>query len=595
MVASVFDLPTVPIMPIGIGTDPVQRSTGRLPIAQPQQTAGAPRHIEPSPPADQPGGTSTGFGQVRGGGFGSPGSGGAAAQTGTHRAGTSQFDTGGSGGAAPGSGSALADERGTARLRAQHGSGRTAQGLGARREPGGAHAGSGEQGSVRPGVEQGPGGRAAAGEPGSGPPPTSTPPPILPALPILPPLEPAHPVSASPVFHSSHPDDMPVSADPSVRISAADITAAGISAADSTAADSTAAGNVPADGPRHGVAGDTDRSVLASLGITSGSASGGGRRRAKDDESDENPTARTPRPRPADDTLTPRTVSFDDFGHLDPLPPAELATFDPIPPAEPAASLPGDASGAPPRRTTHGRQTGDPLTPPRSAAAPFGAAAPEHRGADSFGGAGSADPFGGAGPAAPRQPAEDPFGRNAGVPGPAQPVADSFGGALRPRADQHQPAADSFGESPTPAGGPRQPADPFSSDRGLLPEHERMAADPFGDWAPLRRDSTPEPGPTTPQPTTSPPAPNPPPDTPAATRTGGKRRRSVQLADLLTEALMAYQDAQDSNDARTGLSAGDPALPGPTSLPTPLVELDPAVGDEPGYPGPARHRGDPNW
>jgi hypothetical protein len=71
----------------------------------------------------------------------------------------------------------------------------------------------------------------------------------------------------------------------------------------------------------------------------------------------------------------------------------------------------------------------------------------------------------------------------------------------------------------------------------------------------------------------------------------------VQLADLLTEALMAYQTAQDTNEARQNPLGQDPSasLPGPTSLPTPLagpVGLDPAVGDEPGYPGPTRHRGD---
>ncbi|HKN96288.1 MAG TPA: hypothetical protein VJX10_04145, partial [Pseudonocardiaceae bacterium] len=76
-----------------------------------------------------------------------------------------------------------------------------------------------------------------------------------------------------------------------------------------------------------------------------------------------------------------------------------------------------------------------------------------------------------------------------------------------------------------------------------------------------------------------------------------RRRRSVQLADLLTEALMAYQSAQDSNDAKNNPFVDPSAsLPGPTSLPGPLARpvdrLDTAVGDEqPGYP--ARHRGDP--
>ena len=91
----------------------------------------------------------------------------------------------------------------------------------------------------------------------------------------------------------------------------------------------------------------------------------------------------------------------------------------------------------------------------------------------------------------------------------------------------------------------------------------------------------------------------------SATRTGGRRRRSVQLADLLTEAMMAYQTVQDTNEARQNPVAQDSsaALPGPTSLPAPLegsVGLDPAVGDEQGYSGPTRHRGDthfgdPRW
>jgi hypothetical protein len=67
----------------------------------------------------------------------------------------------------------------------------------------------------------------------------------------------------------------------------------------------------------------------------------------------------------------------------------------------------------------------------------------------------------------------------------------------------------------------------------------------------------------------------------------GRRRRSVQLADLLTEALMAYQTAQDANDARSNPLGPDPSpsLPGPTSLPEPLagsIGRDTSIGDRPG-------------
>jgi hypothetical protein len=200
--------------------------------------------------------------------------------------------------------------------------------------------------------------------------------PILPALPIPPPLEPEHPVSSSPVFH--HDDAMPMSADPSVRISAADISAAGDAESK----------------PRHAVAADAGSSVLSNLGITG--ASGGGRRRAKEEPEPAERQAEPDEPEPAASTLRP-------------------------------------------------------------------------------------------------------------LPEPVEPVA--------------APDAGQAGADQTPP-----------------------------------------------------------------VRTGGKRRRSVRLADLLTEAMMAYQSAQDSNEA-----VGNAELPGPRARP---VELDPAVGDEPGYPGPARHGGD---
>jgi hypothetical protein len=64
----------------------------------------------------------------------------------------------------------------------------------------------------------------------------------------------------------------------------------------------------------------------------------------------------------------------------------------------------------------------------------------------------------------------------------------------------------------------------------------------------------------------------------------GRRRRSVQLADLLTEALMAYQSAQDANDARNDPLGPDTSLPGPTSLPG-AIGRDVASGDRPNQPG----------
>lgn len=84
----------------------------------------------------------------------------------------------------------------------------------------------------------------------------------------------------------------------------------------------------------------------------------------------------------------------------------------------------------------------------------------------------------------------------------------------------------------------------------------------------------------------------------------GRRRRSVQLADLLTEALMAYQTAQDANDARNNPIGHDPssALPGPTSLPEPLagsMGRDVASADRPPSPpgpaGPPNRIGDSHW
>lgn len=254
----------------------------------------------------------------------------------------------------------------------------------------------------------------------------------LPALPIPPPLEPEPPVFQATTPSQDAAGDVPMSSDPSVRISAADMSSVGAEPGESR--------------PRHAVDTGTGSSVLSSLGITAGSTSGGGRRRAR--EADE-----------------PATL----FG-----------------------ASPGEPSAA----------------------------------------AGLTD----LGPAFRPRPPERRADENV------------------PPADRNVPAAD---RNVAPADIPAQP-----------------------DPAPLPPRHSDEPQ-----------------------RTGGKRRRSVQLADLLTEALMAYQSAQDSNDAKNNpldpsASLADPSasLPGPTALPGPLARpvdrLDAAVGDEqPGHP--ARHRGDP--
>lgn len=368
--------------------------------------------------------------------------------------------------------------------------------------------------------------------------------PILPALPIPPPLEPEHPVSSSTVFRSSesamartpaiHSPTDAISSDPSVRISASDISAAfakppadpveqseqsdaaqrrhpdldapGLDMwmpglppseptmpwpipstteqatpdpyrspfADSPFADPIGDPSEPSR-PRH--AADAGHSVLSSLGITAGSGSGGGRRRAKEEPSVE--PERQPEPDIEPTSGVARTVSFDDFEHIEPLPPVE----EPPPPAKSDDVTFGDGTWVPLRYRRH--ELPVPHSPIASQPIP--------------------------------------------VPPPAEPV-----------------------EQPAPE--PEPETAPAAATSHREREHP-------------------------------------------ATRTGGRRRRSVQLADLLTEAMMAYQTAQDSNEFRHNPLGQDPSssLPGPTNLPAPLagsVGLDPAVGDEPGYAGPARHRGD---
>jgi hypothetical protein len=544
---SVFELPTVPLMPLGIGSNRpqslVERSAGQLPTS-PAETparpgtdrseATHPRIARPT--VGRPGAAHSAAGQSDPRLVGQPVPGGPPAQQ-------SPATTGSHAVASP----AAYASPSTTGSHAVPGS----QGAGSYAPPSspsttGSHAVPAAAGPTVAGPYASPSSPATTGShavpaapaaqnsptapavPGSpaeqgARPYSSAPPPILPALPIPPPLEPAHPVSDSPVFQqSARSGQVPMSSDPSVRISAADISAAGATPdaeppmswpaepgptpidqtpppaddpyrspfADSPFADPMGDPNEPSR-PRHSVDAEAGSSVLSNLGITSGSATRGGRRRAKEDQEpnqDQEPAA--------EQEPAPRIVSFDDFGHLEPLPQAE-------PEPEPAA---------------------------------------EHR---------------------------------------------------------------------RPALG------------------EPMATDPFGDWAPLRSQLPTPPAPVQPAPVPQLPAQHspiqsqpihvPPPAEPEtqqdkqqdrqqdnpSLRTGGKRRRSVQLADLLTEAMMAYQDAQDSNDGKQNPLGPDPSasLPGPTSLPGPLagpVGLDPAVGDELGYPGPARHggdtqRGDARW
>ena len=61
---------------------------------------------------------------------------------------------------------------------------------------------------------------------------------------------------------------------------------------------------------------------------------------------------------------------------------------------------------------------------------------------------------------------------------------------------------------------------------------------------------------------------------------------------------MAYQTAQDANDARNDPLGPDTSLPGPTSLPEPLagsLGRDVATGDRPNQPGRDTRLGDSKW
>jgi hypothetical protein len=458
-------------------------------------------------------------------------------------------------------------------------------------------ASSGETGGARGGhaAPEETGGRAAG----------SSVPPVLPALPILPPLEPEHPVSTSRVFRSGPagaadrdaPGGVPISADPSVRISAADIAAAGAAVQPTAEPVSGSTGGQAADDaqdrdtgtqpapwpftdpigdhaepsrPRHSVDPEVGRSVLSSLGITSGSASGGGRRRAREDAGDD-PSASQ---RTAPGEPLRGSLAAGELERAAGLVSGYLASDDAgghAAPAGESVAASGDPSGL------DARSVGRTEPPVPGAGDLTSGSLPIDAGRADF-------------PAEARpddEPAlaESPFSQRLTPPG--RPVED---------ADRPMPRTVSFQDfehlEPLPS------LEPLA----LEPSAPLPGAELPAPHSPLTGRAVPVPPPARPQ---EPARPEPPTrpnrvQPPAAqgepdpTRPSGRRRRSVQLADLLTEALMAYQSAQDSNEATDNPLTTGPStsLAGPTSLPGPLARpagLDPAVGDE---PGPARHGGE---
>jgi len=470
----------------------------------------------------------------------------------------------------------------------------------------------------------------------------------LPALPIPPPLEPEPPTGA---------ERFPLSADPSIRISASDIAAADTPemgfwaprlpppepAMDwPTATDERPSMADPEQtGPRHAVDSGEGRSVLSSLGITAG-GTGGGRRRAKDE--------------PAEDPESehrPRTVSFDDVGYLEPLTPPELwhgaqdRHDEPEPPTPPS----GWAAVSWEREPAANTETApwEPEPAAQSDAASWeresaASAASWQREPAAQSDSVSWEPETGAQSDAAsweREPAaqsdsarweRDPAARSdsasweresAAQPATAWergPAAQPDAASWEPRSDtgswqrepgantnaaswQRDPAAqsntgswqqDSVARSDAPswdrepaaqsntASWDREPvakADTASFAAQWQPQELPAQHSPIADPAPLQ-----VPPPTTPieaalategadERTEPIREPEPEPEQPKPAVRTGRRRRSVQLADLLTEALMAYQTAQDANDARNNPLAQDPSsgLPGPTSLPEPLA------------------------
>lgn len=402
------------------------------------------------------------------------------------------------------------------------------------------------------------------------PEPPQMPPLTLPALPIPPPLEPEAPASStSSVFRSHQPDPL-MSADPSVRITAGEIAAAQeieppgepepepvrpepvaeddpyrSPFANSPFTDPIGDPTEPSK-PRHGADSGAGRSVLSSLGI-SGATTGGGRRRAKDEVE--------PEPESRAEPWTPSPQRYQ------PQPATQRE------PSQPPAPQPAAQQWPTPTQQPPSQPLSQPLNQPLSQ--------PPNR------------PFG---QPNTRRPARQP------LPVQHSPLPS------RPPVDVPPQPAPIDDETDVERTGPLVPADPESAPRQPAAQTPQQTSQqtPAAQAPPQSPQPIPQPIPQPEPPAISPsltPPPAPPQES-SATRTGGKRRRSVQLADLLTEALMAYQNAQDSNDARNNPLGADPSasLPGPTSLPTPLagqVGLDPAVGDEPRYSGPARHRGDP--
>lgn len=378
----------------------------------------------------------------------------------------------------------------------------------------------------------------------------------LPALPIPPSLEPEPPTGA---------ERFPLSADPSIRISASDIAAAdtpemGLWAPRLPPAEPPMdwpTANEPADdrpsmadpeqtGPRHAVDSGEGRSVLSSLGITAG-GTGGGRRRAKDEPADE-----------SESEHRPRTVSFDDVGYLEPLSSPELRQGmhdtperhdQPEPATPPSAweAVSWDREPAADTGTASWEQESavdtDTASWQRGSAVNAGTGSWERESAQSDAASWERE-------SAARSGSGSWEGESAARSGTAswerEPVAKtdtaSFAVQWQPRElpVQHSPIVD---PAPLPVPPPNNPIEAALAIEGADERTEPI------------REPEPEPEPAKP-----------------AVRTG-RRRRSVQLADLLTEALMAYQTAQDANDARNNPLAEDPSssLPGPTSLPEPLA------------------------
>jgi outer membrane biosynthesis protein TonB len=264
-----------------------------------------------------------------------------------------------------------------------------------------------------------------------------------------------------------------------------------------------------------------------------------------------------PQPQPAADP-----IPFEPALYVDPVEPVDPPT--PAVPDEPARAETPEPEPFLPAL---------PIPPRLEPAHPVSSSPVFHRGGGAFGGGG----FGGG--AVPVS--ADPSMRIS-----AADIAAADQGESRPRhavdAEAGSSVLSNLGISGRSGGGGRRRARD-----GSEPEPARAPAEPARPPAEPPQRPVEPPAPPVADTDERPVQPSEPQPETAAPRVGGKRRRSVQLADLLTEAMMAYQSTQDSTETTSATSSAE--LPGPQVRP---VGLDPAVGDEPGFPGPARHRGD---